>query len=188
MRKTFSVKDTFMFIFLMLAVVLAVLPFATAFNEFLTRAVESLAWYRPIQHFLVPYMSRVIVGILQHLPGLEVGTYPYGVVIDGVDVRITWNCLGWQSFLLFAASLFVGLKGPYTHASKMQAIIFGIFGTFLVNLFRLTFTAALVGWWRGLFLILFHNYFFTFTAIVWLFFFWWFSYSFILEIKDADSR
>lgn len=180
-------KLTFKFIFLTLALILAILPFATAFNEFLTGVVENLALYRPIQHFLVPYISKVMVGILQHLPGLEVGVYPYGVVINGVDVRITWNCLGWQSFLLFFASCFVGLRGTYTKISKGEAILFGFLGTFLVNLFRLIFTAALVGWWRGLFVILFHNYFSTFITIIWLFFFWWFSYSFVLETKDDEG-
>ena len=179
-------KSTFKIIFLIFAVILVVLPFATAFNEFLTRVVESLAWYRPIQTYLVPHISKVMVGILQYLPGLDVGTYPYGVVINGVDVRITWNCLGWQSFLLFFASLLFGFRGNYTFYSKVEAFVFGLLGTFLVNIVRLVFTAALVGWWRGLFLILFHNYFFTFTAIVWLFFFWWFSYSFVLETKDAN--
>jgi len=182
--RTFSVKNTFKLILLMLVVVLTMLPFATAFNEFLTRVVEDLALYRHIQRIFVPYVSSIVVGILRYLPGLEVGTYPYGVVINGVDVRITWNCLGWQSFLLFFTSLIVGLRGPYTRLSRGEAVLFGVLGTFLINVFRLVFTAALVGWWRGLFLILFHNYFFTFTAILWLFVFWWFVYSFVLTERE----
>lgn len=181
-----SAKKTFTSLFLLLAVILMILPFATAFNELLTRVVEDSSAYRPIQRIFVPYMSRLIVGVLSFLPGLEIGVFPYGVMVNGVDVRITWNCLGWQSFLLFFVSLLVGLRGSYTRISKGETVLFGILGTFLVNLFRLVFTAALVGWWRGLFVILFHNYFSTLITIAWLFFFWWFSYSFVLDPSDGS--
>jgi len=77
----------------------------------------------------------------------------------------------------------VGLKGPYTSISKLETVVFGFLGTFLMNIIRMVFTAALVGWWRGLFVILFHNYFSTFLTILWLFFFWWFSYAYILELR-----
>lgn len=181
-------KKTFASLFLLLALILMVLPLATSFNEFLTRIVEDSNYYKPIQKMAVPYMSRLVVGILSFLPGLRVETFPYGVVVNGVDVRITWNCLGWQSFLLFLVSLTVGLRGNFTFSSKIQAFLFGFLGTFLINIFRMVLTAALVGWWRGLFVILFHNYFSTFITIVWLFFFWWFSYSFVLEEKDSDLK
>ena len=177
-------KKTFKFLLLIFAITLGVLPFATSFNEVLTKAFEGSELYRPIQAILVPYISRLMVGILSRLPGLEIATYPFGVVVNGVDVRITWNCLGWQSFLLFFASLMIGLRGQYSQLSKLQAVLLGIVGTFLLNMFRLVFTAALVGWWRGLFVILFHNYFSAFLTIVWLIFFWWFSYSFVLESKE----
>jgi len=78
----------------------------------------------------------------------------------------------------------IGLRGQYSNLSKLQAVLLGIAGTFLLNIFRIVFTAALVGWWRGLFVILFHNYFSAFLTIVWLIFFWWFSYSFVLESKE----
>lgn len=181
-----AVKKTFQFLLLVFALMLGVLPFATSFNEVLTRVVERSDLYKPIQAVLVPYMSKLIVGVLARLPGLEIGTYPFGVIVNGVDVRITWNCLGWQSFLLFFASLIIGLRGLYTRLSKTQAILFGLVGTFLLNIFRMVFTAALVGWWRGLFVILFHNYFSAFLTIIWLLVFWYFSYSYVLETKDAN--
>lgn len=177
-------KDTFKLVLLLLAIILIILPFATAFNELLTRVIENTGIYRLIQKIFVPYMSTLVAGILSKLPGLTIGVFPYGVVVNGVDVRITWNCLGWQSFLLFGVSLLVGLKGNYNRTSKIQAIIFGFLGTFIINIIRLVFIAALVGWWRGLFIILFHSYFSTFIGIAWLFFFWWFCYSFVLEAKE----
>jgi len=72
--------------------------------------------------------------VLSFLPGLETSVFPYGVIVNGVDIRITWNCLGWQSFLLFFVSLLVGLKGPYTKISKLEAVIVGLLGTFLMNI------------------------------------------------------
>ncbi|QQS39290.1 exosortase/archaeosortase family protein [Candidatus Woesebacteria bacterium] len=179
-------KDTFKLLLVLLVIVLLILPFATAFNEFLTEVVENIGFYMVIQSTLVPYMSMLTAAILNILPGLEVGILPYGVVVNGIDVRITWNCLGWQSFLLFFASLFVGLRGNYSGSSKIQAVLFGLLGTFIINIFRLVFTAALVVWWRGLFVILFHNYFSTFIAILWLILYWWISYSYVLEEKDGE--
>ena len=178
-------KDTFKLIIVLLVVILMILPFATTFNEFLTRVVEDSQLYRPIQSLFVPSVSRILAGILNMLPGLEIQTFPFGVIVNGIDVRVTWNCLGWQSFLLFFASLLLGLKGNYTSSSKFQTFLFGFGGTFLVNIGRLVFTAALVGWWRGLFVVLFHNYFSTFISIFWLFIFWWFSYSYLLESKET---
>ena len=178
-----TAKKTFAGLLLLLAVVLMLLPFATAMNEFLTKVVENRAWYRPVQRLVVPYISRLVAGILSFLPGLEIKAFPYGLMVNGVDVRITWNCLGWQSFLLFFASLWVGLRGSYTRNSKLIVTGVGFLGTFLMNLFRMVFTAALVGWWRGLFVVLFHNYFSSFLSIIWLFVFWWFSYAYVLEEK-----
>ena len=177
-------KETFKFAFILFVFCLVVLPFATSFNEFLTKVIENTGYYKILQKLLLPYTKDLLAGILFYLPGIEVSTFPFGVVVNGVDVRITWNCLGWQSFLLFSSSIIIGLRGSYTRGSKLECLAFGIFGTFLINIFRLVFTAALVGWWRGLFVILFHNYFSTFITIIWLFTFWWFSYSFVLERKD----
>ena len=181
-------KDTFTFIFVVLIVLLLILPFATTFNELLTRIAEISGVFRSIQNWFVPYLSLVTYGVLQYLPGLKVGITPFGLVVNGVDVRMTWNCIGWQSFLLVVISLFFGLRGNFTIKSKIQTAIFGLLGMFVINVFRLVFTSALVGWWNGLFVLLFHNYFSTFVAIGWLFFFWWFGYRFILEEQDGGSK
>jgi len=180
-----SAKDTIKLVIILFVIVLAILPFATTFNEFLTRVVESTGIYRYIRALFVPYISSILAGVLNLLPGLKIESLPYGVVVNGVDVNVSWNCLGWQGYLLFFASLIFGLKGDFSLSSKIQIITFGFFGTFLVNMIRLVFTAALVGWSPGLFVILFHNYFMTFVSILWLFFFWWFSYKYILEEKKA---
>lgn len=184
MKKTHSLKNTFITFFILLSAILIMLPFATTFNEFLTRIVQNFAWYKLLQSYAVPYAAQILYQILSHLPGLTVKSIPQGVVVNGTDVLVNWNCLGWQSFLLFFASLLVGLRGSFTRKSIFTTIIFGISGTFLINIFRMAFTAALVGWWKGLFAILFHNYLATFIGIIWLFFFWWFVYGYVLEEKS----
>ena len=48
-------KDTFTFIFVVLIVLLLILPFATTFNELLTRIAEISGVFRSIQNWFVPY-------------------------------------------------------------------------------------------------------------------------------------
>jgi len=67
-------KKTFAGLLVLLVIILMALPFATAFNEFLTRVVENADLYKPIQRLVVPYMSRLVVGVLSFLPGLFVQT------------------------------------------------------------------------------------------------------------------
>lgn len=173
--------------FSLLAIIFIMLPFATTFNEFLTRIVQNTSLYRLLEAFVVPYMSSLLFHILSYLPGLHVSAMPDGVIVNGTDVYVGWNCLGWQSLLLFFGSLAVGLRGDFTKGSVLLTCAFGLAGTFLMNIFRMVFTAALVGWWRGLFVILFHNYFASFLNLLWLFFFWWFAYSFLLE-KTTNTQ
>lgn len=176
-------KSTFSLLFIALAATLVVLPFATSFNELLTRIFEHFSFYRVFEEYWIPYVAKLLAAVLSFLPGLKIEKFASGVVVNGKDVWVTWNCLGWQSFLLFFVSLFVGLRGGFSRSSSLLTVLFGFCGTFLINLFRLAFTAALVGWCPSLFVILFHNYFSTFLTIIWLFLFWWFAYNFILEEK-----
>ena len=181
-------KDTFKILLAGFAILMIVLPVFAALNAFMTESLDKAGWYRPIQKYLVPWQARMVAaaiapfGVVSKVtPGSSLSAFY--MIKDGaaIPVDLSWNCLGWQSFLLFFASLLFGFRGDYTFHSKVEAFVFGLSGTFLVNIVRLVFTAALVGWWRGLFMILFHNYFFTFTAIVWLFVFWWFVYRYVLE-------
>lgn len=184
MKQGFRLKKTLGLLFILFAIILLMLPFAITFNEFLTRIVERSSLYRLIELFFVPYLSLILFNITKHIPGLHVQYIPHGVVINGTDVIVSWNCLGWQSFLLFTSSLFVGLRGSFTTLSKVTACIIGVLGTFLLNIFRLTITTILIGWWKGLLVIVFHSYFATLIGILWLFFFWWFSYTYVLEERS----
>lgn len=178
--------STFRTLFLFLAAILLILPFITTFNEFLTSVVMKIKLYRLIQDFIVPSQVKMITVILRLLgieayPGLV--TVSFGKAIGQV-VEISWNCIGWQSVILLLISLFTGLQGPYKIYSKFQTVVIGFLGTFLVNLIRVTLVILVTYYFGRLPGMIFHDYFSTIMIIAWLFFFWWFSFSFVLERKE----
>ena len=99
---------------------------------------------------------------------------------------ITWNCLGWQSLVLLLVSLFVGLRGQYTKLSLLEVAGIGILGIFWLNIFRMVFTILLAVHAAPLFRIVFHDYLAAISTVIFLFGFWWFAYSYVLETKDVN--
>ena len=179
-------KNTFLFLFITLAVILMLLPFITTFNDFLTRMIMRFEWYQFIQNTIVPYIVKMIAALLG-LFGFKTAALSGLVAIEKAGqpflVEIAWNCIGWQSFVLFLATLFVGLSGGYTWASKIKVVLIGLSGTFLLNFLRIS-IVVILAYFSGMFpAIIFHDYFSTFLIIIWLFGFWWFSYAFVLRTK-----
>lgn len=177
-------KLTFKSIFLIFIVILVILPFTTTFNEFLTRMVMQVGLYRKIQDLIVPWEISLIRVILSFF-GIESagGLRFFDVIKDGktLSVWISWNCIGWQTFILFAISLFTGLQGPHKLASKLECVVIGFLGTFLMNLFRITLIVLVLYYIGQAPAVVVHDYFSTFIAISWLLFFWWFSFKYVLE-------
>ena len=178
--------SAFRTLFFLLASVLLILPFITTFNEFLTSVVMKIEAYRLLQNFVVPSQVKMITVILRLLgieayPGLV--TVSFGKAVGQV-VEISWNCIGWQSVILLLISLFTGLQGPYKIYSKFQTVVIGFFGTFLVNLIRVTLVILITYYFGRLPGMIFHDYFSTIMIIAWLFIFWWFSFSYVLEKKE----
>lgn len=180
-----SQKQTFLYIFFILVLVFMFMPFITTFNDLLTRLVMRLDFYRFIQNVIVPWEIRM-VGVLLYPFGFKpaiIGEY-LAITRGGNPflIEIVWNCIGWQSLLFFLMTTFVGLQGDkYTNLSKFKALIIGLLGTFLVNLFRIAVVALVAYWFGQNVAIIFHDYGSTLAVIAWLFGFWWFSYSFVLE-------
>lgn len=179
--------STFRTLFLFLAAILLILPFITTFNEFLTSVVMKIKLYRLIQEFIVPSQVKMITVILR-LFGIE--AYPGLVTVSfgkaiGQVVEISWNCIGWQSLILLLISLFTGLQGPYKIYSKFQTVVIGFLGTFLVNLIRVMLVILITYYFGRLPGMIFHDYFSTIMIIAWLFFFWWFSFNYVLEKQEA---
>lgn len=179
-------KSIFSVIFLLMAVMMVILPFATTFNEVLTKAVEKSHLYMAIQNNIVPYEVKIIGVVLKPF-GVNFLAHPGGMTINGRYMEMTWNCIGWQSLILLTVTFFVGLQGKWSRLSKLECVLLGVLGTFMINIFRISFTALLAAFWGELFGIIFHDYFAAFITIIWLIFFWWFSYAFVLQTKEIKN-
>ena len=181
------IKKTFNTIFLALVVILMLLPFVTTFNELLTRIVEDSLLYRPIEMFLVPYEVMLVRTIVSFF-GVETLPGTVSVLRNGVNqgTFLSWNCIGWQSFVILLLSLKTGLLGNFTRFSRLSVVIIGILGTFFINLFRISLVLILLYYFGKAPSLVFHDYAAVFISILWLFFFWWFSYAYILEEKNTD--
>jgi exosortase/archaeosortase family protein len=170
-----------------LAILMMVLPFVVSINDLLTRWVESVGWYAWVQEKIVPWEVRLVGAMVTPL-GIDFIAHPEGFTANGTYARLTWNCIGWQSLLLFLISLPVGLAaGRYTFFSKLEAVLIGLLGTFLINLLRISFTVVLLVWARPLFAVVFHDYLAAIMTVIWLVVFWWFSYSFVLEERGGQG-
>jgi len=175
-------KKVFLAILLVLVLVLATAPFLVTINEVLTRIVERNLLYGWIQKSIVPLEAKMMGVILMPF-GYEYGFSPSNsiIVVNGLRMGITWNCLGWQSFLLLMVSLVVGLRGRYRRWSMLEALVIGVLGTFWLNIARMLLTVLLAVHAPPIFRVVYHDYLAAITTVVWLFAFWWFSYSFVLE-------
>jgi len=184
-------KFTFKIIFLGLAIILMFLPFFAALNSFLTQFLNKAGWYQPIQKHIVPWEARLVAAAIYPL-GIKTrimagpSRFAFYMIKDEsiIPVDLAWNCLGWQSMLLFIVSLAAGLRGRFTNISRLEAVVFGFFGTLLVNVLRMSFIAAGIYYINEVFAMVVHDYVAAFLTLIWLVFFWWFCYSFILEQKD----
>jgi len=179
-------KRTFTLIFALLAVFLAILPFLVSFNEALTHLVERIGVYMWVQEKIVPLEVKM-VGVLVKPLGINYLAHQNGMTVNDTYAGMTWNCLGWQSLLLFLITLIVGLRGNYTRWSKIETVLIGLLGTFLVNLLRLVLIVFLLAYSRPLFAVVYHDYLAAIVTIIWLFGFWWFAYSFVLLPKEQGS-
>lgn len=178
-------KNTFGNLFLIFVVFLMILPFLTTFNEFLTRIVESTFLYIPIKNIVVPYEVMLVRTILSFF-NIETLPGTISIIKNGVvsGMYISWNCIGWQSFVILLISLKTGLSGDFTRTSVFGAAAMGLLGTFFINLFRITLVIILLYFFGKAPAIFFHDYSSVIISIVWLFAFWWFSYNFILEPNE----
>lgn len=188
--RTISVsKNTFVTLFLILVLVLIFMPFLATFNDILTRIVINLRGYWFIREVIVPFEVRMVAVILAAM-GFDVAVTREYVILGQTQpflTEIVWNCIGWQSLLFFIITAFIGLQGDrYTNLSKLKAAIIGAFGTFLVNILRIV-VVVLAAYFFGQFpATIIHDYGSLLAVILWLFGFWWFSYSFVLEEQRND--
>jgi exosortase/archaeosortase family protein len=177
-------KPIIRLILIMGAVLLMILPFVTTFNEFLTRIVENAGLNVILTDWVVPIEARMIAVILG-IVGIPSQVSTTSIYLDKggffLPVYISWNCVGWQSFILYAATLVTGIQGPYTKVSKAEAMVVGFLGTFLLNLLRIASVAAVAYFFGQLPAVIYHDYGGTVIILLWLFVYWWFSHGWLLE-------
>src|SRR3989344_1563393 len=179
-------KQTFSNLFIILVVALMVLPFWTTFNELLTRIVLNFGLFKPLERLIVPYEVGLVRTIISFF-GIETAPGTVAIVKNGVNsgTYIAWNCIGWQSFVILLISFKAGLAGNFTRFSLLQVMVLGLLGTFLINIFRISLALILLFYFGRMPSIIFHDYTTVFLSILWLFFFWWFSYKFVLEEREG---
>lgn len=168
------------------AAIFLFMPFVSTFNELLTSVVMRLGLDALLRAWIVPLEARMMAVLILPL-GIDIQLTPDMIHLMGqgrtVSVFISWNCVGWQSFILLVITLLAGLPGPYTRWSKLQCLLIGGLGTFLFNLLRLV-SVVLVGYYFGqLPATLYHDYGGTLLLLLWLFTFWSFAYNSVLELR-----
>lgn len=172
------------------ALVFLTLPFTMTFNEFLTSLVIQLGLYPFIATYVAPQIAGM-AGVILSALGFSVKTSGMLLGVEGAGksagFSIIWNCIGWQSLLLYAFTIAVGLKGPFTKLSKLLVVIIGIEGTVLVNVIRVV-LVILVSMFSGAMASnLFHEYAGTIFVLLWLVAFWQLSYKLILQSVKATT-
>lgn len=180
-------RRIFLYLFIILTVWILVLPLVTTGEHFLTRVANSIGGLRAVQEIIIPHEAKIIAVILKPF-GFNVAPTSFGIYVNGVLVTIWWSCIGWQSLLLTLLALWAGLKGKFTFASKIEVATLAILGFFFLTVVRLVSVAVVGANWGTLVALMYHDYFASsLLTFVWLFAFWWFSYSFVLETKDQGS-
>ncbi len=183
-------RPTYQLILILASVILLILPFITTFNEFLTTIVMRLGLDGLLQGWVVPTEVRMIAVILR-LFGIYATVSQTSLYLakgsGTLPVYISWNCVGWQSFILFAITLITGLQGPYTRRSKVETVILGFLGTFLVNLWRISVVCVVAYYVGQLPAVIFHDYGGTILILLWLFAFWYFAHGYLLEPSEYEE-
>jgi len=183
-------RPTYQLILLLASALFLLLPFITTFNEFLTVVVMRLGLDGVLQGWVVPTEVRMIAVILR-LFGIEATVSETSLyLLKGsmtLPIYISWNCVGWQSFILFAITLITGLQGPYTRRSKVETVILGFLGTLLVNLLRISVVCVVAYYVGQLPAVIFHDYGGTILILLWLFAFWYFVHGYLLEPSEDEE-
>jgi exosortase/archaeosortase family protein len=169
---------------------LMVLPLVTTFNDLLTAWAMQLGANTPLQA-IVPTESRMVVSVLGLAGVRAAASGSHLVVWDGGGsmhtLFISWNCIGWQSLILFGVSLISGLRGGHSLESRAQVICIGVAGTMLLNLLRVAAVAAIAATIGVTPAVLFHDYGGTVLFVAFLFAFWSFAQRWLLDAPREEA-
>jgi exosortase/archaeosortase family protein len=167
---------------------LMILPLVTTFNDLLTAWAMRLGANTPLQG-IVPAESRMVVSLLG-LAGIHAAASGSHLVVwdrtgSMHTLFISWNCIGWQSLILFGVSLISGLRGGHTLESRVQVVCLGLAGTMLLNLLRVAAVAGIAAMIGVTPAVLFHDYGGTILFVGFLFAFWAFAKGWLLDSRAS---
>jgi exosortase/archaeosortase family protein len=185
-------KGTYTTLFATLAVIMMLLPFVTVFNDFLTRLVENTIFYNYIEIYIIPHIIKIVIVVLR-LIGIESRPATSSVFLvfkqgRSLSLQLSWNCLGWQSLVIFFISILTGFQGKFTFFSKLETITIGILGTFLLNIARIVLLSLGIIYANEFFAQILHDYFSVLISALWLMVFWWFSYRYVLTPLGVENK
>jgi len=153
---------------------LLTLPLATTINALLTSAAIA-THLQVLISVIVPYEGQGAAFLLRTL-SLPAGSAGNLLWVSGTSLPVValigWNCVGWQSFVLFGVSAVIGLQNVSGRAARVMLLLAGVFSIFLLNILRISLIVLLsyrVGYMQAL---LFHNYGGTILTLLWLLVFW----------------
>ncbi len=168
---------------------LMLLPLVTTFDDLLTAWAMQLGVDNPLQA-IVPVEARMVVSLLGAIGIHAAASGSHLVVWDGSGAMhtlfISWNCIGWQSLLLFAVSLVSGLRGGHSVEARVQVVCIGVAATMLLNLLRVAAVAAIAATIGVAPAVLFHDYGGTILFVGFLFAFWMFAQRWILDSRTSE--
>jgi len=186
-----TIKSAGKGVFLVLVFFLMLFPLINTLNEFLVRVVEPMVFFKPVQDVVIPYevrVVRVILGMLG-IPMTQGDSWAQSITLikgGGQEpIVVAWNCLGWQSLLIILATFISGLTGRFTLLSKLEVLMVGLLGTFLLNIGRLTGIFILFYHSNRGVAMAFHDYGSVILTIGWLIFLWWYAFRFVLQPKEG---
>ena len=181
---------TYQLLLLIASVIFLLLPLVTTFNDLLASMVMRLGWDEFLRGWMVPMEARMIAALIR-LFGIRAAASQTSLYltkgVSTIPIYISWNCVGWQSFILFAITLITGLQGPYTPRSKVETVILGFLGTFLVNLLRISVVCVVAYYVGQLPAVIFHDYGGTILILLWLFAFWYLAHAYLLERPEYEE-
>jgi exosortase/archaeosortase family protein len=184
-------RDSNLTLIAMACALLMLLPLVTTFDELLTSWAMLLGANSPLQA-IVPAESRMVVSLLGLVGVHAAASGSHLVVWDGTGsmhvLFISWNCIGWQSLVLFGVSLISGLRGGHSLESRLQVVCIGVAGTMLLNLMRVAAVAWLAATVGVAPAILFHDYGGTILFVGFLFAFWSFAQRWILPAPEPVAE
>lgn len=173
------------------ALALSLLPMTQALNDL----GALLAIWMGLDRLLMkiaPLAARYVAAILHHIFRVPTSIYGASIYLEGggipIEVRLDWNCLGWQGALMMALALIILLQGEYTTWSKVKTALLGAEVFIAANTARMILPCLLFTHLGYEAAFLFHNYLATPMILAVIALYWHISTGFILQPRGGAEK